>query len=347
MSHPTIGNLGAAPPGGFPQQQTQPGIPQPAPQPQPQPVPAPQPHPTVPFGETIPAPGAPVPAQAPGVPAGLNPNTVIQAGPGVPPELVGRTLSQAFGIYSALATEYVNRNPAPVRAASAQQTQQTQQDQAPAAAAPRPTPVPGQLSDEARRFYADPASYLEERDRKLVETIKAEFQNTPASQAAQQQTIRAAAEQAAAGVPDFQALMPLMGPIVEGVDASRLADPRMWVEIADLARGRAIRSGQYNNLVGQVPQPQPQAQPQPQTPNNGAWQAAGGNPQGAVPAQMQPVLPQFAFFTEAPTASGNTATGQPAGALTAEQKRLASQFGMSEETYAAWYWAQKNGQGRN
>lgn len=280
-------------------------------------------HPTVPFGD----PNAPMQQQQQQQPPALHPNTVIQAGPGIPPELVGRTLGQAFGIYSALATDYVTRNP--VRGGQPQQQQQQQQPGQQTQQQQQPPRQPGQISDGSKQFFADPDAYMSARDEKLIAKFREELNNNPATQAAQRTQFQTAAEQAARQVPDFFNLRPYMEPILASANPATLTDPQTWIGIADLARGRAMRAGQYQP-------PQPQTQQPTQQPQQQGWGQPGPM---SVPAAA---VPAWSFFTEGPTASGNTATGAPAQ-LTAAQQEAAQKFGMSPEQYAAWNGGVKHG----
>lgn len=246
-------------------------------------------------------------------PAGINPNQIIQAGPGVPPELVGRTMGQAFQIYTALANDWLGRNGQQTQRQQ-QQTQQ-QQQQPPAAQPGQPAT---QLDQASREFWSNPPAAI----RAIVGEM---LQNSPATQAAQRDSVAAAARTAAAGVPDFGHLWPEIQTIVAQADPGTLVDPRVWEGAADIARGRLMRAGRYNPQAGGQP-------PAPLNPNAG-FQAAGGMP--TVPAQQNPQLPQFAFFTEAPTPPSNGYGGNQQQ-LTPKEMEAAQKFGMSAEEYQAW-----------
>lgn len=210
------------------------------------------PHPTVPYGQEPPNGGAPavptipaafvppappaVPALHPTVtqgqpgaaapsatqpPAGVDPNATIQAGPGVPQELVGRTYGQAFQIYSALATDYLKRNPAPAAAA-------TTAPVAPAAAPAQP----------ATDFWRNP----EERIAAIVEQRVAAALAPMTSKAAEDTAI-AARDQALVRIPDHQELWPEITRILGQATPEQLADPSVWETAADMARGRKARVG--------------------------------------------------------------------------------------------------------
>lgn len=276
------------------------------------------PHPTAPFGQPgYAAPGAPAAPAPAGQPSGVDPNQVIQAGPGVPAELVGRTVGQAFQIYSALATEWIRRTP---------QGGGTQAPP-PAPGAPAPAqpnqPAPGAPRPAAGDFWRDPEANIQ----RIVEATVARAV-APANAAAQEQEVVRARDIAIAGIPDVQQLWPTMVAALQGVDPSGLTDPRVWERAADMARGQLMKQGQYRPVAPAAPNGAPPA------PNNQPFTAAGGRP--SIPGN-QPgaaILPQTAFFTESPSTPGAGGPYNPG--LSADEANVAQKFGMSPQEYAAW-----------
>lgn len=273
------------------------------------------PHPTAPFGQPgYAAPGAPA-APAPAGPAsGVDPNQVIQAGPGVPAELIGRTVGQAFQIYSALATEWIRRTP------------QGGGTQAPPAAPGQPAPATPQapgapVAPQAADFWRDPVGNITRIVSEQVNRAVA-----PANAAAQETEVIRARDIAAAGIPDIQQLWPGIVQTLSAADPGALTDPKIWERAADMVRGSMMRAGTYRNSG-----PAPAA---PAAPNNGPFTAAGGRPSipGGMPGAV--VLPQVAFFTEGPSTPGAGGPYNPG--LSAEEAMVAQKFGMSPQDYAAW-----------
>ena len=299
----------------------QPGAPQPgaAPNPQQPQFPA-STAPTFPAGQQPPfAAPQPQPVQVPQQqPQNTIPDHVVLDGPGVPPELRGRTFGQMKQIYSALATEFVQRQGrGPQQQQPAQQPQQQQQPQAPRQQAP-------QADDETRQFWENPARYIRGAVREEAQAIMA-----PVSARSQAQAIQEARAIAASGIPDFQMLEPEMVQALTQLDPAALADPRTWNNVADLTRGRLMAQNRY----GAQPQ-QPQQSQQP------VYRPAG--PGSYVPAPMAPIpqqpLPQGQFFSEAPTPpQSGWFTGQGTQRqLTPEQQNYARKMGMSDQQYIDW-----------
>lgn len=324
-AHPTVPWGQPGQPGGPPAAPAAPAAPNGGPpinQPYVPPAPAAPaaPHQTVPFGPGggAPAPAAPAPA---GPASGVDPNQVIQPGSGVPPELVGRTVGQAFQIYSALATEWLRRTPqgggtqapppAPGQPAPAQ----------PGAAPGAPRPTAG--APPAGDFWRDPEGSIK---RIVAESVAQQM--APVTQASQETEIIRARDIALAGIPDAQALWPEMVQALQGVDAAGLMNPQVWQRAADMARGTMMRAGTYR---APAPAAAPAA-PSPASPN-GPFTAAGGRPSIPAGSPGAAVLPQVAFFVEGPSTPQGGGAG---GSLSAEEADVASKFGMSPQDYQAW-----------
>lgn len=302
--HPTV-PFGQNQPGAQPPAQPQipPQFQPPAPQ---QPA---QPHPTVPQGQQ---PAAPQQPQQPAQPnyGGLDPNTVIQAGPGVPPELVGRPLGQAFQIYQALAEDFVRRNSPPTQPQQQPAPQRPAAPQQPGAQPPQGQQPPGVDRD----FWANPREAFKQMIREEVAPMLA-----PVTQDAQEREIIRARDIALAAIPDHRELWPDIVVALQNATPEALADSRVWETAADVARGRRARAGRNGQ--------QPPAQP------NAGYTAAGGRPAVPAGAPQQPVLPQFAFFSEAPTVPNN---GGVQGQLTESELAAASKMNMTPQEYMSW-----------
>lgn len=182
------------------------------------------------------APATPAPAPAPATqPAPMSADMltqVIRPGPGVPPELVGRTLGQAFTIYNGLAQQYVRNMqggtaPAPQQAATPPQqpTQPTQQ----------PT----------RSFWANPQE-------SIAQIVKQEVA-AATQQIALPQQIQAARASVAA-LPAYAQHAAAIDAKIAALPPEMQAKPEAWQTALKLAVGEAALSGT------------PAAAPQPQQP---------------------------------------------------------------------------------
>lgn len=279
MSMPLTGSLPAGAPMVQPQPQ-QPAAPQiqqgqpsysfpatqipPAPQAPPQqgqpPVQQGQPAPGFgqpPQGFTTPPLQAQQPAQGP-VPL----NTVIQAGQGVPRELVGKTLGEALQYYAVLRDEYFRgKNPA----------QQPQQQ--PAAQGQQPQ-QPQQPS--GTNFWTDPVGAIQR-------VVKEQL-----GQMTLPQTINSI-EQQMAGLPHYQQIRPLIAEKLQGFSPDQLANPALWQSAYDLTIGELTRQGRLPQAAQQPTQSQPQ--------HNGYVRLPVPSGQ-----QLQSGLPWTPAFTEVPNA---------------------------------------------
>lgn len=265
-------------PGYFPPQQ---------PAPAPAPAPAPQPAPGVYNPQQGQQPQAP--QQQPQFSGGyqLPPNVTMDTrlqGPGVPAALQGRTVAEALALRQQIVAQGTG--------ASTQPAAQPQQQAAPAQ---RPS------------FYTQPEeAFGQILDQKLAERL------APLEMFVNRQAVTSTFDQIQGQIPDLPQLQQEIATILSGATPQHLADPQVWLNAADLARGRLARSGQYQPPQPQVPQPQGQ-------PYYG--------PGAAVPA-----APMHAFFTEGPSAPAPMVGAQ----LSPEQRGMARLFGMDDASYAAW-----------
>lgn len=245
-----------------------------------------------------------VPAQqVPGaVPPGVNGQTRLD-GPNVPPELRGRTLSEAMAMYNSMAT-------------MAQGYGQRPAQQAPQQAPQQPT-LPAQqqpVQQGQGSFWQNPEQRLEQImegaiDRRLGPVVQFTHMQavTGARMAAQQQ------------VPDFSGLEQEVTALVANANPDVLANPNTWIGAADIVRGRQMREGRYR--PGSVPPQQAQQ-----------VQQAFGAPQG--PNSQQ--LPVGAFFTESPAAPAPLGVGGTPVQPTQQDVAMAQKFKMPIEEWMAW-----------
>lgn len=250
---------------------------------------------------------------------------VILDGPGVPQEFRGRTFGQVKQVYQALATDWIQRNPSAVpggRPAQGQPTGQPASGYTPPAAAPA-----GQPTNDDAQFWTNPAAFVRTAVQEAVAPMTAQ---TFATQIGEARRI------ATTGVQDYGIIEGEVMAILSQADESIRANPQTWVNAIDMARGRMLRDGRYNQEVQRM-RSQPGGQPNGNgQPNGGqpAWgnpnnpPAPNGGPGSAVPATMVPV---YGFFTEQP--NGPT---MPRAGLTPEQQYYAGKFGMSDEQFIAW-----------
>jgi hypothetical protein len=272
------------------------------------------------------------------------PDHVVLDGPGIPPEIRGRTFGQMKQIYGALASDFVSRQPG-------RQVQQQQQQNVPGVGGPVPSGPPRgpngqpiyvqgqanggqpQQQDEVRAFWENPAGFIRTAVREEVGTTMG-----PTVQRNQAQAIQEARSVAASGIPDFAALEGEMMGMLTQADPAALQDPRLWISTADLVRGRMMSQGRYDprwqNRQGQ----QQNGAPQFGQPGQNFHQQGPGV---SVPAPMAPI-PHQTFFTEAPTPpAANWGGGWSGGGgnqwqLSADQQMYAQKMGMSEQQYRDW-----------
>lgn len=242
-------------------------------------------------------------------------------GPGVEPELRGRTVGDAMRLYKALSTDFLMR-----------QRSQTPAGQSLAAQGLNSTQpggvgqVQGQLP--AQPFQQQPAAPQAQFQQQLQQAVQQAVQPMlqPVIQQSQTQAIMSARQQAMQQIPDYQYLEADILQNLAGSAPEVLANPTMWQLAANAARGAKVISGQY----------QPQRQ-QPQVPGQNGRQQVG--PGIAAPAGPAP----YQFFTESPSAPSAMVGGYGVGGAktpTQEDQFYARQFNMQLGEYMAWKYGQ-------
>lgn len=333
------------------------------------------PHPTVPYGEQPPQGGSwgappgwsPGYGQQPGwgqppqgggqQPQGGQPqggrafqlqDDMLLDGPNVPPELRGRTFGQVKAIYTALANDWLTRQ----RSATPPQG-----GGQPGAGGGQPgmgAPPQGQQPPGAPRWdWSNPAdafrSVVREELGTMLQPLMAQSNATGVAQA------RSVAQQQ---IPDFGYLEGTIMQHVANLPPESLADPRVWINAARLARGELMETGQYRFGAGagggggQQPTGQPTGwQGGPGAPPgfgaprqglssfvNGQGNAIGQPPAGfgygTTGIMSVPANQPYQFFSEGPTPPAFSELG--GGGLSPAEAFVAREMGMAADQYLVW-----------
>lgn len=287
----------------------------------------------IPAAPVAPAPAAP-PAGAP-APAGqpspsaqtvpLGPNTILD-GPGIPPELRGKSFSEVMGIYGSMRQvvlrvaeggQPVAGPPAADRGAPAP---------AAAPAAPAAPSAPGAPAAPTKEdFWRDPIGSLTAA---LIPQIEQRIQaaTEPFRQGAAQTNIEQVRQQIAIEFPDFAAYEPAVREMLKGAQPEQLANHELWRTAYWVSKGRATQPPAVGAPAGGNGAQPPAAPAAPAAP-------AGRYPPQPVVGPNQPVPNMTSFFSEAPQAP-NSAVG--AASLTPAQLAVASAMNMTPDAYVAW-----------
>lgn len=217
-------------------------------------------------------PGGPQ-SQVQGVQQGLDPNARL-SGPGVPPELQGRTMGEALSMYNAMAANFRQQLP-PRQQPIAPQPQQQGASQG---AAPKPQ-------------WLEPIAQLFEQQ------LDARLQ--PMQQYMQSQAVAQGYQVAKTMIPDLAVLeAEMQQALTQAKDISIFADPNQWKNLADFARGRLMAEGRYQFQPTVAPR---QVQlPGQQNVQSGAYNGQQFVP--SVPASYGATAPAHTWFTESPSA---------------------------------------------
>jgi hypothetical protein len=286
------------------------------------PAPAPVPQYAVPSGPPLPQ----IPAPQPAAPAqnfgrvALGGEEILD-GAGVPPELRGRKVADVMRVYQTLADNFIaNRR--------------QQQPPVPQQQPPVPPASPASNAESDAEFWKAPTENIRNLVRQVTQEVVQPIQQQNLAQGA-----RGAVEQARQRIQDFGMLEADIIDIARNAPPEALANPEYWEHAADLARGRRIRSGQYQppqapqqtaehrSIFGPLVTPATQPYPQPVNPN-----PAPAAPALAYGGYNRP--PTAQFFTEAPTAPTPYANTHGV-VLSPAQLEVARLSGISPEQYAA------------
>lgn len=239
---------------------------------------------------------------------------MVLDGPGVPPELRGRTQGDAMRLYRALSTDFQMR----------QRQQQTPAAQSLAAQGLGATQLGGVAQPQVQSPVQPPAQPQAQFQQQLQQAVQAAVAPMlqPVVQQSQTQAIMQARQQAAQLIPDYQYLEADILQNLAGSSQEVLANPAMWQLAAHAARGARVAAGQY--------QP-PRQQPQMQLP--------GQQRQQFGPGMAAPAQPAYQFFTESPTAPSGMMGGYGNGGVrtpTQEDQWYARAFNMPLQEYMAY-----------
>lgn len=330
------------PPGSSPQQQPWSGVPQLAQQPNPNPMPpqgwpgqggapfAPQQATGLPPqmqgqgpqqqwgqqpGFAAPQVGGPpalVPQWgAPGNGQGTNLEQTL-SGPGVPPELQGRSMRELLAIHDGLRRIHLQQiaGGGPPSSAPSQAPQQA----SPAA------PTGGQQGQQQSGWdWRNPEQSVARVTEQVLNRAIDEKLGpmlAPLQHQAAYTSINTARQNAVQqfGPQLFAQLEPLIMQSLQGIDPRALSNPQTWIVAADRALGQATRAGQLQN-----------GGPRPGQP--------GVFPAQAVPPGQQPLPNLGTFFSEQPNQGG---PGVPVAQLTPQQMWYADAMQIPHAVYAAW-----------
>lgn len=281
------------------------------------PAPVYSPVPGQPAAPVAPAPAAPAAPANTSIPVG--PNTVLD-GPGIPPELKGRTFGEMIGLYGSMRNAILStagNSPAPAPAAPA-----------PAPAAPA-APVAPPVTATSAEYWRDPVGKTREA---LMPEIRTAIQEALAPMMAHQVTnqVDNVVAQMGTEFADFEAWRPAVQENLKGASAEMLANPELWRTAYWVAKGRAGAMGQPAPAAPAPAAPRPYAPPAPP--------AAPGTPYPAQPVvgagQPQPNM-GAGYFSEAPSAPNSAAGLAPSN----EDAHWAGKLNMPVELYVQW----KNG----
>lgn len=259
----------------------------------------------------------------------LDDNTILD-GAGVPPELRGRSWADARRLYSALSTDWLQRNSRQQTPAqqSLQQQGFGQQPQQPQGFQQSFQGQPGQQPNgqqDPRQFWQNPQQHIGDIVGQAIEQRLG-----PVLQRNQQTAILEARNVAQTGIQDFSYLEPDIMQIVAGARPEDLQNPQVWIAAARMARGQRMEAGQYDPRAAQQRQPQVPGQQNGQ--QNGQY-----GPGYVVPAYQAPPVNQF--FSESPSAPNVGGYGGPQGSgkqPTQEDYHYAQKWQMPIQDFMAW-----------
>lgn len=278
--------------------------------------------------------GWPPVQQAAGQTVQLQDNVVLD-GPGVPQELRGRTWGDARRLYTALSSEWLQRNGRPQTPAA--QTLASQ-GVAPGQHPGQPQYQPQQQMQQGQQDPrgAQQPQFWQNPDQRIQQIVSETVQQSlePVLRQTRGQAIIQARGVAAEGIADFQQLEPYVMQQLAGASPEDLQNPQVWIAASELVRGRLVAAGQY-----QFPTQQRQ-----QIPGRGYGQQNYGSPATlpSQPAYGMSAPPAHSFFSEGPTAPSIGGFG-PSGAPQPTQDDMfyASKWQMPIDQFMAWKYGQQ------
>lgn len=254
-------------------------------------------------------PAAPQTPQPQAAPAGLDPNTRL-SGPGIPPELQGRTVAEALHQYSGMRQVVMQMVPGPQQAA-------------PLPGLPRPVaqPQPERVAQPAGPAAGPVAWDWRNPEQSMRQAIGAELDSRLAPFIQDRQTVAIAGARTAMIAefgPVWTQLEPMIRERLQGADADALQNPQIWKVATEAVVGQLAMQAAARGAMPGSPATQ-----------GGPVTAA---PQMQAPGQ-QPMPNLNGFFTEAPRVGAPVAAGLQ---LSAQQEWVRGQMGMTAEDYYAW-----------
>lgn len=278
-----------------------------------------------PAAPAAPPAGAPAPAGQPAPSAQtvpLGPNTILD-GPGIPPELRGKSFSEVMGIYGSMRNVVLRVAEGGQPIAGPPTADRGAPAPAAVPAAPAAPPAPGAPAAPSKEdFWRDPiGSITAALIPKIDERIQAATE--PFRQGAVDTTVQRVQQQISTEFPDFAAYEPAVREMLKGAAPEQLANAELWRTAYWVSKGRATAPPAAGGGNGTQPPAAPPAPARPATPYPPQPVVGGG----------QPVPNMTSFFSEAPSAP-NSAVG--AASLTPSQLAVAAAMNMSPDQYVAW-----------
>jgi hypothetical protein len=249
------------------------------------------------------------PAQLPPQFQGADLNARL-GGPGIPPELQGRTVAEGLRFYGIMREEFARQRqqqPQPLQGQPGQQPAQPQQPAPQFSAQPRVPGQPGQ-PDPMRQYITDGL-------REVLPEMLAPL-TAPITQRQVQETYGAVRQR----YPDWAQYEGDIMQSLQGANAQQLSNPDVLEAAYFYAKGRGVTRGQ------QAPQGQPGYQP--------AWPPQP--PQGLAPPMPQSYAAMAPAFVEGPTPPPPASYGQNGQQNDPRDELFARRFNVPVEVYRSW-----------
>lgn len=254
---------------------------------------------------------APVPQQQFQVPAGVDLNARAY-GANIPQELQGRTVGEIIGIANGLRQVHLSTLQQPQQPQQPSQGYQQAAPPAPQQQAPAGQPAAFDWRNPEAGIGRVVAEQLRGFEQRILPALQ------PVIQQGQTAAVQSARNLAAAEIPNYAQIEPLILQRLQGIDPAALSNPETWRVAARVAIGDLALHGQRQQmgLATQTPQ-------QP-----------GMYPTQQVGPGQNPAPNLNSFFSETPMQGGPGPSGPPQ--LTQQQAAAANAMGMSLTDYAAW-----------